>query len=448
MSYYSRVYRHRNPKTNDENAKEPFFSKQNDANKTGQKPAFFQAKLSVNEPGDKYEREADVVANEVVNQSAKRPVIQQKADPSEKKKKKEVLKKEDPAIEEKKKKKNITPVQAKQEASTAVTSPQVSSRIENPAGKGNPLPQRTLKEMNSSFGTDFSGVKIHQDNEAHTLNQELHAQAFTHGNDIYFNKGKYDPANNEGKFLLAHELTHVIQQEGPVQTKEIQRSFWGTVGGALVGAGAGFLAGGPVGAVIGGVVGGVSGDAVTTDTRELNKPELEQAQRVFGGSLDYSAVRVSDSSKLAQIGGYARTPGNTVYFPTGTLGRTDSTYFAFLIHELTHTWQTQHGVSVLTKIRYSLSESNYDFGGDAGLAQAIKDGKCFNEFNTEAQASILEQYYKILTGMVSGDLSIYEHFVSQVQLLKGGCGLPASGIKLDTLDPKFRPGGGEEKSFA
>lgn len=445
MSYYSRFYRQPNP-TRQEETKPPFFAKHHDTSKSQQKTAFFQTRLSVNPTGDKYEREADSVANAIVNQPAQQSLIQQKENPSEKEKKENIHKKDDASMTEEKKKKK--PVQTKPEGNANPVSPQVSSRIENTAGKGSQLPEKTLHEMNSSFGADFSGVKIHHDNESNMLNQELQAQAFTHGNDIYFNQGKYNPENRQGKFLLAHELTHVVQQQGMVQTKEIQRSFWGTVGGALVGAGAGFLAGGPVGAIIGGVAGGVSGDAVTTHKRGLNKSELEQAQRVFGASLNYGAVSVTDSSELAQLGGYARTPGNTVYFPTGTLGRSDSSYYAFLIHELTHTWQTQHGVSVFTKIRYSLSESNYDFGGDAGLTKAIKDGKCFNDFNTEAQASILEQYYKILTGITSGDLAIYEHFVGQVQLLSGRCGLPATGVMTDTLDPKFRSGGNPEQSIA
>jgi len=128
------------------------------------------------------------------------------------------------------------------------------------------------------------------------------------------------------------------------------------------------------------------------------------------------------------------------------LGRSDPAYYAFLIHELTHTWQTQHGVSVFTKIRYSLSQSNYDFGGDAGLQKAIEDGKCFNDFNTEAQASILEKYYEILTGQASGDGLLYYHFVSQVQNFAGKC--EPAGIKEDSLDPKYRGAESQSNSFA
>ncbi len=68
--------------------------------------------------------------------------------------------------------------------------------------------------MEPRFGTDFSNVKVHTDSSAVQMNQDIQAQAFTHGQDIYFNSGKYSPDTNEGKSLLAHELTHVVQQRG------------------------------------------------------------------------------------------------------------------------------------------------------------------------------------------------------------------------------------------
>ena len=79
MSYLSRVYRQRNAHTHDELQQQPFFSKQNDINKSGQNSGFFQAKLAIGKPGDKYEQEADAVANAVVNRQAGNvPVIQRK----------------------------------------------------------------------------------------------------------------------------------------------------------------------------------------------------------------------------------------------------------------------------------------------------------------------------------------------------------------------------------
>src|SRR6185503_16695411 len=170
-----------------------------------------------NEPGDKYEHEADAVANAVINQPAKKAIVQQKEAYPEKEKK-EIHKKDSLTSEEEKKKK-VTSVQTKQEGNANTASLKVSSKIERSSGKGNPLPQKTLYEMNSSFGADFSEVNVHDDSEAVNMNKELNAQAFTHGRDIYFNEGKYNPENREGKFLLAHELTHVVQQGGAENAK-------------------------------------------------------------------------------------------------------------------------------------------------------------------------------------------------------------------------------------
>jgi hypothetical protein len=142
--------------------------------------------------------------------------IQEKPMPAgedlEKEKLKGIQKKDEPLKEEDKLKAGA--VQTKTEGSTATASAQLSSRIESKAGTGNKLSGRVLHEMSTSFGTDFSQVNIHTDADAVQMNKELNAQAFTNGSDIYFNNGKYSPETSEGKELLAHELTHVIQQKG------------------------------------------------------------------------------------------------------------------------------------------------------------------------------------------------------------------------------------------
>lgn len=74
--------------------------------------------------------------------------------------------------------------------------------------------------MEQGFGADFGAVNIHTDSEAQKMNEQLGAQAFTTGNDIYFNEGKYNPNSSEGKHLLAHELTHTLQQSKGIQKKE------------------------------------------------------------------------------------------------------------------------------------------------------------------------------------------------------------------------------------
>jgi hypothetical protein len=80
-----------------------------------------------------------------------------------------------------------------------------------------------MTEMSRAFHADFSNVNIHTDSEAVGMNRELQAQAFTHRNDIYFNAGKFNPDSADGKRLLAHELTHVLQQ-GYAGSDSVQRS--------------------------------------------------------------------------------------------------------------------------------------------------------------------------------------------------------------------------------
>jgi hypothetical protein len=100
----------------------------------------------------------------------------------------------------------------------------VESRIDNTSGKGSSLPADTRHDMEQSFGADFGNVRIHNDSTAAQLSNDLQAHAFTHGSDIYFNSGKYDTDSNSGKKLLAHELTHVVQQgHAPDQ---VQRYGW------------------------------------------------------------------------------------------------------------------------------------------------------------------------------------------------------------------------------
>ncbi len=78
--------------------------------------------------------------------------------------------------------------------------------------EGSLLENSTKQQMESAIGADFSNVKIHTGSNAEILNQQLNAKAFTNKNDIYFGKDKFKPETNEGKFLLAHELTHTVQQ--------------------------------------------------------------------------------------------------------------------------------------------------------------------------------------------------------------------------------------------
>ena len=91
---------------------------------------------------------------------------------------------------------------------------------------GRSLHPKLQTKMGQVMGADFSNVKIHTDNKSNELSQSIQAKAFTTGNHIFFKKGAYNPASEGGQKLVAHELTHVIQQkQDTVQRQVIQRTF-------------------------------------------------------------------------------------------------------------------------------------------------------------------------------------------------------------------------------
>lgn len=107
-------------------------------------------------------------------------------------------------------------VQAKQAATDGGfdVEDKLESRLMQEKSKGQPLPDDVQTDMETRFGADFSQVRVHTGSEAAQISDGLNAQAFTHGNDIFFNAGKSNFGTSDNKKLLAHELTHVIQQMG------------------------------------------------------------------------------------------------------------------------------------------------------------------------------------------------------------------------------------------
>ncbi|WDD96739.1 eCIS core domain-containing protein [Thalassomonas actiniarum] len=112
-------------------------------------------------------------------------------------------------------------IQASQALSTSDTpaSPAFESSLQSSKGSGSPLPDNTRAEMETGIGANFGAVKIHTNDNAAQMNQQINAKAFTHGSDIYFNQGQYNPESSSGKHLLAHELTHTVQQGASPQTQ-------------------------------------------------------------------------------------------------------------------------------------------------------------------------------------------------------------------------------------
>ena len=94
----------------------------------------------------------------------------------------------------------------------------VQQAIQEARGGGQPLPAHVRGPMEHAFGADFGGVRVHTDARAHELNGALQARAFTTGQDIFFRRGDYSAESRSGQTLLAHELTHVVQQRAAPAT--------------------------------------------------------------------------------------------------------------------------------------------------------------------------------------------------------------------------------------
>lgn len=160
-----------------------------------------QAQLELTTPGDSYEREADRMADFVMRK-------QQSDIPAEMPSTTSVF----------------PPVISRHASSSSgiAVGASTESGIHASRGSGQALPTDLRTRMESSFGTDFSAVRLHTGNSAIQMNRDLQANAFTYGNDIFFNSGQYQPHTPQGQRLLAHELTHVVQQSG-----KVGREDWG-----------------------------------------------------------------------------------------------------------------------------------------------------------------------------------------------------------------------------
>ncbi len=174
-----------------------------------------QAKLRVNPPNDVYEQEADRVAD-VVTRGVMSQTQRQAEEEEEEAQAKSILQRQ----EEEELEAMPKPVGSEQ----WVVSDDVEARINNERGGGQPLNESVRESLELQFDRDFSNVRVHTDAEAQELSQELGATAFTTGRDIFFREGTYQPESESGKWLLAHELTHVVQQnEAGVRRQKLDR---------------------------------------------------------------------------------------------------------------------------------------------------------------------------------------------------------------------------------
>jgi Domain of unknown function (DUF4157)/HNH/ENDO VII superfamily nuclease with conserved GHE residues len=168
-------------------------------------PMSVQPKLRMSAPNDRYEQEANRVAAQVIPTPA--PPLQRQPE----------LDRDEAQLQTETLARRIAPfvqwdgmLRPHGSASSSLVS--FEGRLNSGKGGGSPLPPSVRREMEPRFGADFGGVRIHTDDAAARMSQELNAHAFTHGSDIYFNSGRFDARSRAGRMLLAHELTHTIQQ--------------------------------------------------------------------------------------------------------------------------------------------------------------------------------------------------------------------------------------------
>jgi hypothetical protein len=148
-----------------------------------------QAKLAISTPSDVYEQEADRIADQAMST----PVSDQ-----------HTISETHPQIQR---------LSGQSGVSLSAAPASVNQIL---ASSGRPLDTSLRQEMEQRFGRDFSQVRVHTSSAAEQSARDVNANAYTVGNDIVFNTGRFAPSTNAGRSLLAHELTHVVQQQSAV----------------------------------------------------------------------------------------------------------------------------------------------------------------------------------------------------------------------------------------
>ncbi|MGB3692073.1 MAG: DUF4157 domain-containing protein [Spirulinaceae cyanobacterium] len=195
-----------------------------------------QAKLTIGEPGDKYEQEADSVAAEVVqrlsNPASHAPSFEGGSSQIQRQSAIPILpqKRESTAPMPLDMAETIgqsnsefqQPLRRKGEANVVEPQEDLESSLNQAKGGGKALDDSFRAKVEPIMGADFSGVNIHTDSRSDQLNRSIQAKAFATGQDVFFRQGEYQPGTKSGQELIAHELTHVVQQSTSAPTA-IQR---------------------------------------------------------------------------------------------------------------------------------------------------------------------------------------------------------------------------------
>ena len=153
-----------------------------------------QEKLAINQSGDEYEQEADRISGHVTASSAHNSISSESL--------------------------GIQRLSEESAGRLDAAPPSVGRALASP---GSPLEPALRQDMEQRFGYDFSKVRVHSGPTADQSTQDLHAHAYTVGHHIVFSAGRFAPEMQEGRRLLAHELTHVVHQSaGPVSSPRVQ----------------------------------------------------------------------------------------------------------------------------------------------------------------------------------------------------------------------------------
>lgn len=325
------------------------------------KTVSIQARLAIGAVNDPLELQADAMAERVMRMP-EAGLIQRKCTHCE----------EEEKAQRKPLSSQITPFIQAKGTEGGIASESLARKIQATRGAGNPMPEGIKNFMESRFGADFSNVRIHTGSEATALSEEINAQAFTVGNDIYFKQGKYAPGPNEGTHLLAHELTHVLQQNKS-NTRQLMRQEASSPSPRLR------IPVLETAAMQYGFLGG--------NRYPLSSARITTAREIFGNSIVYSAVSIVETNVISA----PTTLGNNIRIPPGyTLDNST------LIHELTHIWQFQNRGTGYISDSLTHQFAAILGAGDRNAAYnyVIVPGQPFDHYTAEHQAMIVEDYYR------------------------------------------------------
>lgn len=174
-----------------------------------------QPKLKIGQPDDRYEQEADRVAEQVMTMpdSKQQPPAKISTKLLDTSAQRFLTETEQQARRQPEEEEEEELIQLKSSADQLPeVTPEIESSIDNLKSGGHPIPGQARRFFESRFGTGFSSVRIHSGTHAARAAQSIRARAFTIGSHIAFGNGEYSPDSIPGRRLLAHELTHVVQQ--------------------------------------------------------------------------------------------------------------------------------------------------------------------------------------------------------------------------------------------